>query len=430
MYTDILKNTLKKEKKLLSELSAIIEQSSVSKGSEKVLYDKSAFALIHQLDVLNNSISDILYGRIAKKTEVSTKEINQEIVREIKTPVYSRIKTAEGEIIVPRHEQEQFMQDLAIEKETIKKIKSRIKEIKLTKEKRDPFERATFFSSISNTIFGSLAYNLSKNHFKKLHYSLRKANMPFLLSAYLSMMFFSTFLVFLASLFIATMISLVTNADIYSFLRNILISLALPILTFISFYYYPISRISESKQSIDNELPFATVHMSAIASSGVEPFKIFQILALSEEYPAISREAKKIVNQVNIYGYDLTSALKNVASMSSSKNFSELLNGISSTIIGGGELKEYLEQKSKDLLMEYRLSREKYSTTIGMFSDIYTALLIAAPLIFMLMLVIIGSLGGNMLGVDAITLSTIGIVIIAILNILFLIFLQFTQPKT
>jgi flagellar protein FlaJ len=220
-----------------------------------------------------------------------------------------------------------------------------------------------------------------------------------------------------------------THASTAIFLRNIFISLLFPVIVFISFYSYPSSRISGSKQEIENELPFATVHMSAIAGSGVAPSKIFHILAISKEYKNIAKEARKIVNQMNIYGYDLTTALRNVANITPNKKFAELLNGISATITSGGKLSNYLNEKAKDLLLNYKLSREKYATTIGMYADIYTALLIAAPLIFMLILVIVSSLGTGIGGFSIATLSTIGIVVIAFLNILFLIFLQLTQPK-
>lgn len=334
--------------------------------------------------------------------------------------------TREGKFYVSEAEQNRFLQDIKIEKSVLKKIKSK------AKKEREGFEKvgkATGIVTMANSIFGALSFELSKEGFKGLHYSLRKANMPFLLSAYLSLMFFFTFIAFFVGLGIAMLVSLTSNASSLIFLRNILISLLLPLVTFISFLAYPGSRISGAKQDIENELPFAAVHMSAIASSGIEPSKIFQIIAMSKEYRLIAREARKILNQMNLYGYDLTTALRNVSSMTSNKKFAELLNGISSTITSGGNLADYLNEKAKSLLIDYRLSREKYASTIGMYADIYTALLIAAPLIFMLILVIIGSLGASIIGMDASSLATAGIIIIAILNVIFLVFLQLTQPK-
>ena len=58
-------------------------------------------------------------------------------------------------------------------------------------------------------------------------------------------------------------------------------------------------------------------------------------------------------------------------------------------------------------------------------SDVYTGLLIAAPLIFMLMLALINVIGVK---VSTLTLGVIGIGAIIALNIGFIIFLQISQP--
>ncbi len=421
MKINILKSTINKEKRILGEIDFLLDQRRELVEKEKLMFDKSIFSLLHQFSVLNDSVPELL-GK-----EPRAKKL-------LPPPKYSRIVTEEGRFYVSKIEKEQFLKDLKIEKSLLRKIKRKVK----TKEEERiiegkgfrTIERRTGVIGFSNRLFGPLAFELSQTLFKDLKYSIRKANMPFLLSAYLSLMFFSTFVAFFVGLFFAFLISILSNATILVFLRNIALSLLLPFIVFISFYLYPSSKISGTKQDIENELPFATVHMSAIASSGVEPSKIFKILALSREYKNIAKEARKIVNQINIYGYDLTSALKNVASMTSNKKFAELLNGMSATITGGGNLSSYLNEKAKDMLRDYKLSREKYATTISMYADIYTALLIAAPLMFMLILVIIGSLGTGIMGFDAATLSTIGIVVIALLNFIFLIFLQLTQPKT
>jgi flagellar protein FlaJ len=420
MNIDVLRNTIRKEKKLLEELNLFLEQRKNINEKERMFFDKSIFSLIHQFSILNDSIAEFLDRKEPKKLIV---------------PKYSRVVTKEGKFYVPKVEKEQFLQDLKIEKSLIAKIKrkarSQEKEKKIEGQGFKRFQRTEGIISIANSLFGPLAFDLSRKSksFEGLKYSLRKANMPFLLSAYLSLMFFFTFLSFFIGLSFAFLISILSQAGVLIFIRNIALSFLLPVIVFISFYYYPNSKISGTKQEIENELPFATVHMSAIATSGVSPDKIFRILALSEEYKNIAKESRKIVNQINIYGYDLTTALRNVATITSNKKFAELLNGISATITSGGNLSSYLNEKAKDNLIDYKLSREKYATTIAMFADIYTALLIAAPLIFMLILVIVGSLGTGLIGLDPSSLSTIGIVVIAILNVIFLIFLEITQPK-
>jgi len=203
----------------------------------------------------------------------------------------------------------------------------------------------------------------------------------------------------------------------------------IPTVVFFVMFLMPSQKAESNRKKIENEIPFAVSNMASIASSEIEPTKIFSILALSKEFPQFSQECKKIVNQVNFYGYDLNTALKNVAKNTASTKFGELLNGISTNATSGGNLSVYLQEKSKDYMLDYKLSREKYSNTLGIYSDIYTALLIAAPLLFMLLLVVISIIGSNIGGMSLQFLSIVGIISIVVINILFLLFLELTQPE-
>jgi len=210
-------------------------------------------------------------------------------------------------------------------------------------------------------------------------------------------------------------------------LKNILFSLTATLAAFGILYIYPSTQAASISSKIKGELPFVVMHMSSIAGSGVEPSRIFRILALSTEYPAVSKEMKKIVNYVNLYGYDLVNALRNVAKTTSNEKLSELFNSIATNIIGGGSLRDYLDKKSEDMLLDYKLDRKKYSSIAETSMDIYIGILVAAPLIFMVMLIVMNVTGIG-LGISIQLLSYLIIAGIALINIGFLIFLQLRQP--
>jgi flagellar protein FlaJ len=209
--------------------------------------------------------------------------------------------------------------------------------------------------------------------------------------------------------------------------RNIFFSILASAATFWLFYEYPLTQVASISNKIKSELPFAIIHMSSIAGSGIEPSKIFTIIALSTEYPIISKEVKKIMNHINLYGYDLVTALKNVAKTTSSPELAELFSGIAVNIAGGGSLKDYLSKKAESTLVDYKLERRKYSGVAETSMDIYIGVLIAAPLIFMVLLIIM-NVTKMSIGIGMRTLSYLIIMIIALTNVGFLIFLQFRQP--
>jgi flagellar protein FlaJ len=160
----------------------------------------------------------------------------------------------------------------------------------------------------------------------------------------------------------------------------------------------------------------------------MEPTKIFQIIAMSKEYDTIGKELKKILAQVNIYGYDLLTALTNVAKDVSNKRLSELLLGLATNISSGGSLKIYLEKKAETYLIDYKLSRKEYIEMAGTFMDIYISILIAAPLIMMLMFIIMSVSGLNVggLSIQSLLFLTVGVVVM--LNIVFIFVLNLKQP--
>ena len=82
--------------------------------------------------------------------------------------------------------------------------------------------------------------------------------------------------------------------------------------------------------------------MGAIAGSGASPISIFNLILNSGEYKGLEGEIRKIVNYVNLFGYDLSTALKAVSLTTPSQEFKDLLTGIIASTETGGDLKSYL----------------------------------------------------------------------------------------
>lgn len=263
-------------------------------------------------------------------------------------------------------------------------------------------------------------FNLLFKHF-------RQVEMNFLPRSYIATTLFFTVLSFPLSLIILPMFALFLGKNPLLFLP---FSIPIVIITFLGFYFYPGSLISGRNKKIKNDLPFATVHMAAVAGSGAKPISIFELLIQTDEYRELGKEVKKIMNYVNLFGYNLSTALRAVAATTPSRDFQELLNGMVSTIETGGDLKDYLEEKADAALTTYKLERNRYVETLGTYSDVYTAILIAAPLLLVVALAIINSIGGKIGGLDVKTLAFISVFIaMPLLNIGFMTFLSITQPE-
>jgi len=361
----------------------------------------------------------------------------QEVIStENKKDALKEIKTAEKSLRIAEMKKEN-KEDIKLERSVIERLKKRKKRVLEKKE-----EKVSGYVKLANKIFSKISLSLYKNNtFSSLKKDLIQANLPYLPVSYISTMFLTTllagiiaFFVFLFFLFFNLTIKFpfvaqYTGEFMARFVKVIWILLLAPLATFFIMLVYPSSEKNYIKDRINQELPFVAIHMSAIAGSKIEPSKIFEIITLTREYPYVSREFTKIINEINIYGYNLIGAIRKTALNTSSYKLAEVLNGIATTVTSGGNLDKYFEKKAQSLLFEYRLEKEKYTRLAETFMDIYISVVIAAPMILMLLLMMIKVTGiGIKLTTQMLTMIIIGGV--SFINIIFLTFLYFKQPES
>jgi flagellar protein FlaJ len=278
-------------------------------------------------------------------------------------------------------------------------------------------------------LFGRVSDKFSSS-FVSLKEALVTANARILFRTYLSLAFFFAFITFVAT-FLMTLLFVINFKLnlIFALFGLLIVPLFFASLTFFMIFVYPFSVSQTRRRDIEANLPFALTHMAAVSESGAPPLTIFKILSKFSEYGELSKEADKIARNVELFGLDEISALKESANKTSSPELKDVLEGMIVTIQSGGSLKSYLIEESGKAMFEYTIKREKYNQLLSTYADIYTALLIAAPMIFIVVLAALNIMGGNMFGFTIQELMIIGTLALATLNLIFLTFLSLTQPK-
>jgi len=459
-----LKNNLEHEKRIIMDMRSI-QVGMMSDPSNRNFYISSLRALAEQLIFLNNTVPELLKeGSPLSKFAIEEKPVVEKpksVVKEKSVSVVKRLKPSIKEKVVlsdkklepvikentvliaqkpsatinmsyvsPSTKEKRFITiNKKDRQEFLKKLRlsetalSRVKEIK-DKSAGFVLHEPSFYVKISNRFFRKWSDRMAP-HFGDLSRDLKKANMNFLLSSYISVMIMSSLIAFFSGVLV---FGYLIYSDI-SYWMYFSLPFGLFGLVVLAFYLYPTSEASSIDKNISYELPFATIHMAAISSSNIEPTRIFKIISLSGEYPNIANEVRKVLVQINVYGYDLVTSLKNVATRTSNKKLGELFSGLATNISSGGSLDDYLQKKSENFLIDYRLERQKYSDLAGTFMDIYISILIAAPLILMMMFIVMNSVGLGMGGLSIMFLLMISVIAIVIVNILFLVVLNIKQPK-
>jgi len=431
---DELGKNINTEIEILREISIHERSMEYVTEQERRLVIGTINSLKEIMRLINKSIPRMMKDiSLAKKLPSSAKKKLDSGLEEIK---FKRIGS-EIDVVLNVKDKERFLKELSISERFVKKLKKGGRE---KEEKYTEFKGARGYLKLANKLFSERARKfVERGDFKSLSLGLRKANIDILFKTYVAMIFLSVllsvvfgvllmvFLLFFDVGFSFPFFSIYEGSYLSRFIRIFWIPLILPVSTFLAIYFYPSTEKKSISKKINQELPFAVIHMSAISGSGIEPSKIFKIIGLSKEYPYLRKEIRKVLNQINLYGYDLVTALNNASRTSPSENLSELFSGLSTTITSGSSLPEFLEKRSESLLLNYRLEREKYTKLVETFLDIYISIVIAAPMIFLLLLIMI-TVSGIGVGFTSIQLSLISVFGIAFLNIAFLIFLQIKQP--
>jgi len=421
MFEDLKKN-LEHEKKIILDIYSI-QIGMQNDTSSKEFYVSSLRALTEQLILLNNTVPELLKEQspITKfnKNDINNEKKNIKKTTTVKIGYVSPATKEKIYITIDKANKKKFLSELKLSEDALAKIK-KIKE----KSSGIITNKPSFYARISNKFFRRYSEKLTPQ-FNDLSKNLKKANIRFLLSSYLSMTIMSTIIAFIFGILIFAVLLVFSLSNWTYFV----LPFGFSGLVLAGFYFYPANEVSSIRKKISQELPFMTIHMTAIAGSNIEPVKIFNIIAASNEYPNIGKEIQKVIVQIEIYGYDLVTSLKNVAKRTSNKKLAELFSGLSTNISTGGALKNYLENKSENFLVDYKLERQKYSALAGTFMDVYISILIAAPLVLMMMFIVMNVAGLGMGGLSITTLLVISVVGIVIVNIIFIIILNIKQPK-
>src|SRR3989338_3673104 len=408
---------------------------------------EEAEKIINEIEIVKRDYKDVLkeYNRL-NKGFVKDKVNEEEYKEKIKQLEGKDIRGSKGvkkiiELLENLKEINQDIYKLFEVKEKvqkivvdIKKVKSFVKILKKGKFAEEKIKYSTYsynyLGKYANLIFDELSKKLARKYpeyFEALYKNLRLANIRVFSNTYINLglmgscagalfAFFSGFFIF--------------GFGILDIAKSLMLAILFFFILLFIFYYYPKVIVDNRRREIKNDLPFAIIHMAAVAGSGAKLVDIFGMLLHGKEYKALAGEIKRIMNYVHLFGYNLTTALKYVAETSPSDEFKELLNGMVGSIESGGSIKNFLKSEAEDTLIRYRLDRKKYVETLSTYTDIYTAVLIAAPLLFVIVLVLISIVGTKLGGLDIGFIEKLGtFVVVPALNIGFIIFMNIVQPE-
>ncbi len=165
-------------------------------------------------------------------------------------------------------------------------------------------------------------------------------------------------------------------------------------IVYFTYILIPTLKSSIRQSSIDQSIPHAVIYLYALSRGGMNMLEIFKSLSTySHIYGATAREFNYIIRDIEYFGHDLLTAIRNASIRTPSEKLRDFFDGLVSVTSSGGNVTAYLKSKSDQY--QYLAVREQktFLDTLGVLAEIYISIFVAGPLFLITILVILGLIG-------------------------------------
>ncbi len=285
------------------------------------------------------------------------------------------------------------------------------------------WKRLPLLSSLegwSHRLFGSISPKFFSNIFE-FKDELQKAGLKIYPETYISLMFF-----------LAVLTLPVTGLAIVLlyFTKWILLIMLVPtpVFVMIGFMVVPMMKAGERARALEREMPFAAAYITVMATGGISPYMSVKRLSKVDLMPAMHKEAKEMIKDVELFGMDPLSALNKAAKTNPLDIFRDFISGYASTVITGGDVTHFLETKTEDVFKTRSARIKAAAERLGMLLESFVIIMVLMSLCFYILFSVesIYSVGISLY--SGLILYTY--IFTPILSIVFIYLAHDMQPKT
>jgi len=263
--------------------------------------------------------------------------------------------------------------------------------------------------------------------FEGLKLTLRKAGVDQSVRMYLSVRIFWAIVLFIVSSVVMIAVRLVIG-DQLTWALVVLLPVFVLIGMFVYTWIYPSYLVGERKRKLEAALPTVASYMTAMASAGVTPDRIFMSLTKETIGAAIVKDSRKISRDIQVFGYDIVHALGEASLRSPSPKYSSFLEGIVGTFTSGGELQRYLEVSSETLMNDKVLSEKNFIESLGIMAELFMVVGVVAPIFFIVILAMMSMLGGST-GNATLLMAMLVYIMIPVSEMAIIVLIDAQQPE-
>lgn len=150
-----------------------------------------------------------------------------------------------------------------------------------------------------------------------------------------------------------------------------------------------------SDEAAEDELPFAFMLITLMASCGVSPYESFKRLRNIELLPFVKKEATEIVRNVEVLNKDPLSAMLERANQTKSETYRDFLTGYVSTVKSGGSVTSYLKSKLRSIFEVRAVAAARSIERLETLVESYMVMLLVLLCVYILVAVMSSSVTAN-----------------------------------
>ena len=169
---------------------------------------------------------------------------------------------------------------------------------------------------------------------------------------------------------------------------------------------------------IDTTLPRTVAFVYALSRSGIPFQAVLGTLSRNQDvYGEAARELGVAVRDMDAFGTDILTALQETANRTPSENLEEFTENLASVLSSGQNVSAFLHDQYERFQEEAQAQQRQYLDLLSTFAEVYVTVLVAGPLFFITVLVVVGLVIQNTLTLVrlvsyvAIPLATFGFVV-------------------
>ncbi|WP_336021746.1 type II secretion system F family protein [Halobellus salinisoli] len=142
---------------------------------------------------------------------------------------------------------------------------------------------------------------------------------------------------------------------------------------------------------IDATLPRTVAFVYALSRSGVPFQEVLRTLSQNQDvYGEAAREFGVAVREMDAFGTDILTALQTTASRTPSSNLEEFTENLASVLSSGQNVSTFLRDQYERFQEEAQAQQRQYLELLSTFAEVYVTVLVAGPLFFITVLVVVG----------------------------------------